>query len=585
MEQSLPDFTPFVNPQDLENHGEFDEAAWLSRFHQFTTIQSPDADILASLNDRTPRNQDSAVDLTIYSHPGFPQMKPDDGFSAFIDEPVATSYSTPASNTPSPNDNPIFSNANSPGDFTRYQSQTSSPETSNDSLINDTWPAIHIPESVDPLKCYIKLDKTKTRAETQIKTLVTLDPLPANYQWVRFPRHTLSKSKQLASDEEIEANEKRDGAARLQLTLVLATSVEKPEGMERAFRRARGDEPTPRRPRGVAIPEIDKADDTHPQNGGAVIICEGCKEREAKRYNRKKKRNADEEDEWNSYEDDRIIMINEKEFKRWQDMDNSPEYTLEAKKVEFAMRITCYCRHQEEKSPVGYRVIFTITDVNKNLLAQQISDVIQITDDHKNREVPAEAIPSALNIPSGSMESGPTQYTVPLYNYSPTAYGVYSQPTTPSVPQPPSLAHSQSMFFARDGQYSQMANCTFTPQVPQQPAMSFGGSAAPTPVTTPQFPIHQRGQSYYASTSMMSPTEQMSPQAGYPLHRPHSLDSFPQSWNFQFSQQASYPQVFASQPPSRNPSRPASPSWDQGGRSTKKMRAVPGFMLYEDDEQ
>ena len=586
MDQHLDNFAPFVNPQDLQNHDDFPDAAWLSRFDQHASLQSDNAAVFPGPNQRTTRNQDSAVDLTVYSDATYSQLKTDDNFNAYIDDAYGTTYSTPSSNTPSPNDNPIFSNVNSPGDFTRSQSRTSSPETSNDS---DAWPAIHIPQSIDPLKCSIKLDKTKTRAETQIKTLVSLDPLPGQYQWVRFPRHTLSKSKQLASDEEVAANEKKDGTARLQLTLVLATAVEKTEGMERAYRRARGDEPTPRRPRGVAIAEIDKADPTHPQNGGAVVICEGCKEREAKRYNRKKKRNAEEEDEWNSYEDDRIIMINEKEFKRWQDVEDDPECSPDAKKVEFAMRITCYCRHQEEKSPVGYRVIFTFKDVNSNLLAQQISDVIQITDDHKNKEIPVEAIPSSLNIPSGSLESGPTQYTgLPLYNYSPTVYGVYSQPTTPSLPQGPNLTHSQSMFFARDGQYSQMANCAFTPQVPQQAGMTFGGATMPTPASTPQYPTHQRGQSYYntPTPALMSPTaEQITPQAGFPLHRPHSLDSFPQQWNFQFSQQASYPQMFASQPPSRNPSRPASPSWDQGGRSTKKMRAVPGFMLYEDDEQ
>ncbi|KAH7393027.1 hypothetical protein BKA66DRAFT_411659 [Pyrenochaeta sp. MPI-SDFR-AT-0127] len=580
MEQHLQSFTPFVNPQDLENPGAFQDATWFSHFDPDGLSPSNSPDGLSLSNERTARNQDSAVDLTAFSNSTFAQLKMDDTTTTFFD-----AYSDPASNTPSPNDPFIFSNANSPGDFTRDQSQTSSPETSNDSLTNDNWPAIHIPQSIDPLKCSIKLDKTKTRAETQIKTLVTLDPLPGHYQWLRFPRHTLSKSKQLASDEEIQTNEKREGTARLQLTLVLATAVETTEGMERAYRRARGEEATPRRPRGLAIAEIDKDDRTHPQNGGAVVICEGCKEREAKRYNRKKKRNAEEEDEWNSYEDERIIMINEKEFKRWQDMDEDLENSQDAKKVEFVMRITCYCRHQEEKSPVGYRVIFTFTDVENNLLAQQISDVIQITDDHKNREIPAESIPGSLTIPSGPQESG-TQYTVPLYNYSPTLYGVYSQPSTPLVPQAPGLAHSQSAIWPQEGQYSQMANCTFAPQVPHQNGMTFGAGAVPAPASMAQYPSHQRGQSYFTPTMLSPRAEQIPTQAGYPLHRPHSLDSFPQQWNFQYSQQASFPQGFASQPPSRGPSRPASPSWDQGrAPSSKKMRAVPGFMLYEDDEQ
>jgi len=579
----MQNYNSFVNPQDLDGSALFQDQAWFSRFDQDVSLQPNGLQRLPQSTARPPRTQDSAVDLTAFSNTAFPQLKTDDSMSvtAFFD-----TYSDPTSNTPSPNEAFVFSNANSPGDFTRDQSQTSSPETSNESVATDNWPAISIPQSTEPLKCSIRLDKTKTRAETQIKTVVALDPLPGHYQWLRFPRHTLSKSKQLAGDDEIQANEARDGTARLQLTLVLATAVETPEGMQRAYRRARGDEATPRRPRGVAITEIDKDDRTHPQNGGAVVICEGCKEREAKRYNRKKKRNAEEEDEWNSYEDDRIIMINEKEFKRWQDVDADPENSLDAKKVEFAMRITCYCRHQEEKSPVGYRVIFTFTDTENNLLAQQISDVIQITDDHKNREIPAEAIPGALTIPPPSQDASSTSYTVPLYNYSPTVYGVYSQPTTPLLPPGPGLSHSQSATWPQEGPYTQMTNCTFAPQVPQshQNGLAFGANGVPGPVPMAQYPTHQRGQSYFTPAMLSPRADQVPNRTGYSLHRPHSLDSFPQQWNFQYSPQASFPQGFASQPPSRGPSRPPSPSWDQG-RSNKKMRAVPGFMLYEDDEQ
>lgn len=357
----------------------------------------------------------------------------------------------------------------------------------------------------------------------------------------------------------------------------------KPEGLDRAFRRARGEEATPRRPRGVAITDIAKDDRCHPQNGGAVIICEGCKEREAKRFNRKKKREADDEKEWSNYEDDRIIMINEKEFKRWQDNEN-PDYSLNAKKVEFVMRITCYCRHQEDKSPVGYRVIFTFKDANENVLAQEISEIVQITDDHKNKESPSEAL-SSLTIPTGPHDSMPLQYTVPMSEYSPTVCSSqYSLPTTPIVPQAPGLPHSQSMFFPREAQYPRMMNPTPATQASNQAGMGFYGSAMPAPAPTQQYATHQRGQSYFSPT-MLSPTgDQMSAQAGYALHRPHSLDSFPQAYNFQFSTQQSYPQMYSSQPPSRATSRPASPTWDQG-RGAKKMRAQPGFMLYEDFEE
>jgi hypothetical protein len=279
-------------------------------------------------------------------------------------------------------------------------------------------------------------------------------------------------------------------------------------------------------------------------------------------------------------------MINEKEFKRWQDNEDG-DYSSNAKKVEFVMRITCYCRHQEDKSPVGYRVIFTFKDVHDNVLAQDISEIVQITDDHKNKESPVEAL-SALTIPSGPNDSMPLQYAgVPMPEYSPTVCSSqYSLPTTPIVPQSSGLPHSQSMFFPREPQYPRMMNSTVPTQVPSQPNMGFYGAPVPSTAPTQQYATHQRGHSYFTPNNMLSPTgDQMSAQAGYPLHRPHSLDSFPQAYNFQqFASQPSYSQVFASQPPSRATSRPASPTWDQG-RGTKKMRAQPGFMLYEDFEE
>jgi hypothetical protein len=575
---TMTNYNTFVNPQDLENH-DFPDSLWQMRLDQHDFQQPYSAGVLPGASERTSRKQDSALDLTSFSNVAYPGIKTEDEFSSFVN----TAQSTPTSNTPSPHDNFIFSNANSPGEFNRDQSQTSSPETCNDSLTNDSWPAIHIPQSVEKSKVFISLDKNKNRAETQIKTTLTMDPLPAQYQYIRFPRQNLAKPKQMASIEEVEANEKNNCTARLQLTLVLATAVEKVDGLALAFRRARGEEPTPRRPRGVAITDITKDDRCHPHNGGAVIICEGCKEREAKRFNRKKKREADDEKEWTSYEDDRIIMINEKEFKRWTDNEN-PKYSMNSKKVEFVMRITCYCRHQEDKSPVGYRVIFTFKDTSDNVLAQEISEIVQITDDHKNKESPPETLTS-LTIPSASHDL--LQYTVPVPEYSPTTVcsSQYSLPTTPIVPQAPGLPHSQSMFFPREAQYPRMMNNPAPAPVSNQTAMGFYGTQMAAPVApTQQYATHQRGQSYF-QPAMLSPTgDQMSAQAGYALHRPHSLDSFPQAYNFQFSPQASYPQMYSSQPPSRATSRPASPTWDQG-RGPKKMRAQPNFMLYEDFEE
>jgi hypothetical protein len=574
----------FVNPADLfaDTYTNFDPTIKTDLDFLDTTLGAANVDGWPNPNDLTNSHQDSAVDLRGFYTSGpdsYPRVKTEDSseFDNFLTTPP---YSTPVSNTsntPSQHGDMIFSNVNSPGDYTRDQSQTSSPEGNNDVYTRDS---ILIPQSVDPPKVSIFVDKTKTRAETQIKTLLVLDPLPRQYQWIRFPRHTLSKSKQLASSDEIEANESGDSAVRVDLTLVCATAVEKQEGMERALRRARGLEAMPRRPRGTQVSEIDKDDSAHPQNGGAVVICEGCKERERKRYDRKKKRNQEEENEWSNYEDDRIIMINEKEFKRWQEVDTDQQHGPDAKRVEFAMRITCYCRHQEEKSPVGYRVVFTFRDTNDAVLAQKVSEIIQITDDHKNRELPlVGSITTDLSIqPPSREESMPTQYTVPMYNYpTQSVYGMYSQPTTPV------MAQFQSPLSPMDGHYSQSTNSGVNSQVPHQSAFAFGGGPIAAPTPAPSYASHQRYQSY-SNTPMLSPTEQFVAQAGYPLHRPHSMDSFSAAFASMYQQPNTYSQPFASQPPSRNVSRPASPSWEQGASRSKKMRAVPGFFMVEDPD-
>jgi hypothetical protein len=583
----------YVNPADLfafNTYGASDSAP-KTDLGLFDTTLTGSVDEWPIQNEFTNSHQDSAVDLMgYYSSLGYPRIKTEE--SSDLDSFFNTQHSTPASNpsnTPSPHGEMIFSNANSPGEYPREQSQTSSPEANSDAKPADNkWEyrddSIVIPQSVDPPKVLIVVDKNKTRAETQIKTTLILEPLPRHSQWIRFPRHTLSKSKQLATSDEIDTNEAGNAAIRLDLTLVCATAVEKQAGMDRALRRARGEEKLPRRPRGTQVSEIDKDDSAHPQNGGAVIICEGCKERERKRYDRKKKRNQDEENEWTNYEDDRIIMINEKEFKRWQDVEQDHQHSPDAKKIEFAMRITCYCRHQEEKSPVGYKVIFTFRDVHNVVLVQKVSEIIQITDDHKNRELPlVESITTDLSIhPPGRQEAMPAQYTVPMYNsYGAPAFGMYSQPTTPVMP------HFQGPLSPLDGQYPQSANPMLASQQPHPSVFAFSAGTIAAPTPAPSYANHQRYQSY-SNTPMLSPTEQFSAQANYPLQRLHSsMDNFTSAFaGLGYSQpgQQQYSQHFASQPPSRNVSRPASPSWEQGASRSKKMRAVPGFFMVEDPD-
>jgi hypothetical protein len=163
-----------------------------------------------------------------------------------------------------------------------------------------------------------------------------------------------------------------------------------------------------------------------------------------------------------------------------------------------------------------------------------------------------------------------------MYNYSTApVYGMYSQPSTPIMSQ------FQSPLSPMDGHYPQATNAGIAPQVPHQSTFAFGAGNIAAPAPVPSYASHQRYQSY-SNTPMLSPTEQFAAQAGYPLHRPHSMDSFSAAFASMYPQQPAYSQTFASQPPSRNVSRPASPSWEQGASRSKKMRPVNGFFMAED---
>ncbi|KAL5447762.1 hypothetical protein PMIN07_009582 [Paraphaeosphaeria minitans] len=383
---------------------------------------------------------DSAVDLRGQWAPPIKQdsdMDSSDPYDQFLtmgDSPMATNNPSPATDT-------IFSQSNSPHAFLGDRSSVSSPGGAAPGFTD----AILIPQSRDAPHVSLAPDKTKTRAETQIKMTLTLDPLD-NVEYIRFPRKTLAKPKHFASDEEKQEIESKGAVLQMNVHLVCATAIEAPRDRQRALRRAAGTEPTPRRPEAfTSVTELDKEDPSHPQNGGEVLICQGCKERERKRYDRKKKRGEDE-DEFTQYENDRVIMINEKEHKKLREVEDAEmQFTPRARQVDFAMRIACYCRHQEEKTPKGYCVIFTFT-LDNALLVQHVSDVFHITDDHKNKELSVDARPQPLAIPQYGMHSYYQQQpnVVPMYQFTENyGLGAFSQPTTPTYSQTTTPMYSQ----------------------------------------------------------------------------------------------------------------------------------------------
>lgn len=237
---------------------------------------------------------------------------------------------------------------------------------------------------------------TKSRVETQINIIMTFEKPPPGVEYLHLPLHTIAKSKLLAKEEYDLSR-----ALELHTMLVCTSAMRNPQLQEKALRRAALQDNTAIQNRadlyrGAAdddkndMKNVDEAD--KPANGGEVRICNNCIQRERKRAGRKKLKKEEEQQHWERFETERVVVFNSNEylqFKPWEPIasDNAsieeqpytpPEGAIQ---VSAAMRIACYCRHQSEKE--GFRVIFTLKDQQGHVAAQQISDSILITDDHK----------------------------------------------------------------------------------------------------------------------------------------------------------------------------------------------------------
>ncbi|KAK1072030.1 SPT3 Dosage dependent suppressor of Ty-induced promoter mutations-like protein [Friedmanniomyces endolithicus] len=244
---------------------------------------------------------------------------------------------------------------------------------------------------------------TKSRVETQITVIMTLEKPPLGIENLHLPLHTIAKSKLLAKDD-------YDISKTLEVhtMLVCTSAMHNPQSRDKAMQRAaqQGMKDIQRRAelyrqrrseatRGIKEEnknDGENADDEDmPCNGGEVRICKNCIERERKRAGRKKVKKEEEQQHWERYESERVVVFNSNEYLPLKPVDHAsqetgaidhaytpPEGSLQAIGH---MRIACYCRHQQEKA--GFQVIFTLKDQQGNVVAQQVSDSILITDDHK----------------------------------------------------------------------------------------------------------------------------------------------------------------------------------------------------------
>lgn len=240
---------------------------------------------------------------------------------------------------------------------------------------------------------------TKSRVETQINVVMTLEKPPPGIEYLHLPLHTIAKSKLLAK-EEVDKTK----SLELHTMLVCTSAMRNAELKEKALQIAASQDNAVIQRRAEQQKEAGEEDkndlknipeDDRPSNGGEVRICNNCIQRERKRAGRKKLKKEEEQQHWERYETERVVVFNSNEFlsfKHWEpgqqppkDHGNGlnddyvpPEGSMH---VTAAMRIACYCRHQSEKE--GFQVIFTMKDQAGNIIAQEMSDSILITDDHK----------------------------------------------------------------------------------------------------------------------------------------------------------------------------------------------------------
>ncbi|EMC96282.1 hypothetical protein BAUCODRAFT_147914 [Baudoinia panamericana UAMH 10762] len=265
--------------------------------------------------------------------------------------------------------------------------------------VNGTASSVVSRGSVAPLgRCplYIAPISTKSRVETQINVHMIVENLPANIEWLHLPLHTIAKSKLLAKEDYDKSR-----VLELHVYLVCTSAMQNPQLREKALKRAAAQNNSAIQRRAEqqkrTVDEekndpknVDEAD--KPLNGGEVRICTNCIQRERKRAGRKKLKKEEEQQHWERFETERVVVFNSNEYLPFKPYDPSQRDTAlsddqpysppeGAMQVQGAMRIACYCRHQSEKE--GFRVIFTMKDQQGNVVAQQMSDSILITDDHK----------------------------------------------------------------------------------------------------------------------------------------------------------------------------------------------------------
>ncbi|KAF7198018.1 Protein SPT23 [Pseudocercospora fuligena] len=424
---------------------------------------------------------------------------------------------------------------------------------------------------------------TKSRVETQINVVMTLEKPPAGIEHLHLPLHTIAKSKLLAKEDFDKSK-----VLELHTMLVCTSAMHNPQFKEKALQRAaaQNNEEIQRRAELMRdandedkndSKNVDDADKT--TNGGEVRICSNCIQRERKRAGRKKTKREEEQQHWERFETERVVVFNSNEYLPFKPCDpgtysqrdtgvDGEQYVPPdgALHVTAAMRIACYCRHQSEKE--GFQVIFTMKDQQGNVVAQQMSDSILITDDHKTHPqsfsatVPSEGfyqnpgfLPNGLQMSHSMVDMSahvqPFTSSRSAGNLPALAYGAqfnphshvhqlpgsgYASQTTSATMTPTSLSRPGSPTSAgQAGPNKKRKSSTFHRKVPSGLTM--------TPRVDTSQPPSSNMPSAISMTSQFSPTGQ-----GFPNQMNQSYMTIPNN--------NGPAQYFGSGPPTPNESGP-----------------------------
>ncbi|RKF84053.1 putative ankyrin repeat protein [Golovinomyces cichoracearum] len=342
----------------------------------------------------------------------------------------------------------------------------------------------HTPSLNYPLQNILTIHPTplKSRVETQIPIKMTLHPLPIGITKLHLPTHTISKPKLLAKP----TPERSSDTLELYTSLVCTSAMQNPDLRKRAFERAAASARAPMSPK--EEPEgncSDEDDENKPANGGEVKICGGCIIRERKRAARKKAKKVEEEETWQKYETQRVIVFNTHEIKDWQPPSQYPpsELTGEhpepyipegAMQVDAPMRIACYCRHQNEK--LGFQVILTIKDYQDKLVAQAITSSIMITDDHKTSAVPSvnPQVSSRNDLVMGTCQYGDASYDPKFSSGNPTPFRIsYSSSDLQALQRRNTIIEMQLLSSSGNSpRFSHSSSTSVTPRMSRQTSPS-----------------------------------------------------------------------------------------------------------------